>query len=307
MNGLGQALEDYMCLRRAAGYSPERLRGQLEDFVGYMGATGEAIVSVRSALAWATDPAKTTNCWSARLSAVRGFARYLKSFDDAHEVPPRGLLPPDAGRQVPYLYSPGEVAGLMGAARRLSPRLLGATMEALIGLLAATGLRPGEAYALERADVDFDAPALAVRAYKAGGSRLIPLHPSSAHALRAYGEERDQLLAGPGGPRFFVFRQGEGHSRFRAPAVFAHLLADAAVAAPPGRRRPRLYDLRHSFAVATLATWHGEGADVGPRLPVLSAYMGHKKPKETYWYLESAPELMALVARRLERSLGEAP
>ena len=73
---------------------------------------------------------------------------------------------------------------------------------------------------------------------------------------------------------------------------------------PPGRRRPRLYDLRHSFAVATLISWHAEGADVQARLPVLSTWMGHVKPSSTYWYLQAAPELLAVTAVRLERYLG---
>jgi integrase/recombinase XerD len=63
-----------------------------------------------------------------------------------------------------------------------------------------------------------------------------------------------------------------------------------------------LGDLRHTFAVATLLAWHQEGLDVQRQLPVLSAYLGHVNPRQTFWYLEATPELMALVAERLERS-----
>jgi integrase/recombinase XerD len=299
MSALAGSLEGYIALRRASGYRPEPARKLLEGFVTYLEARGEATVSVDAALAWATDPAKSPNSCAGRLTAVRGFARYLRSFDDAHQVPPRSLLPLGGQRRVPYLFSPAEVVALMGAARRLVPRPFGAAMETLIGLLATTGLRPGEAYALGRGDVDFEAPAVAVGAYKPGGCRILPLHPSAAEALRSYASERDKAL--PGSAKFFAFC-GE-----RPGATFSHLLEHAGVAAPPGRRLPRLYDLRHSFAVSTLVTWYGQGADVRPRLAVLSAYMGHKKPKETYWYLQAAPELMALAARRLELSLGEAP
>src|ERR1035441_3008074 len=75
----------------------------------------------------------------------------------------------------------------------------------------------------------------------------------------------------------------------------------------PGLRRPRLYDLRHSFAVATLASWHAEGADAQARLPALPAYLGHVKPSSTYWYLQAAPELLAAAAARLECFLGDQP
>jgi len=299
MSALAGSLEGYIALRRASGYQPEPARKLLEGFVAYLEARGEQTVSVDAALAWAADPAKSPSSCAERLTAVRGFARYLRSFDDAHQVPPRSLLPLGGQRRVPYLLSPAEVVTLMGAARRLVPRPFGAAMETLIGLLATTGLRPGEAYALGRGDVDFEAPAVAVGAYKPGGCRILPLHPSAAEALRSYASERDKAL--PGSAKFFAFC-GE-----RPGATFSHLLEHAGVAAPPGRRPPRLYDLRHSFAVSTLVTWYGQGADVRPRLPVLSAYMGHKKPKETYWYLQAAPELMAVAARRLERSLGETP
>jgi integrase len=299
MSALAGSLQGYIALRRASGYRPEPARKLLEGFVAYLEARGEQTVSVDAALAWAADPAKSPSSCAERLTAVRGFARYLRSFDDAHQVPPRSLLPLGGQRRVPYRLSPAEVVTLMGAARRLVPRPFGAAMETLIGLLATTGLRPGEAYALGRGDVDFEAPAVAVGAYKPGGCRILPLHPSAAEALRSYASERDKALAGSA--KFFAFC-GE-----RPGATFSHLLEHAGVAAPPGRRPPRLYDLRHSFAVSTLVSWYGQGADVRPRLPVLSAYMGHKKPKETYWYLQAAPELMALAARRLELSLGEAP
>jgi integrase len=63
--------------------------------------------------------------------------------------------------------------------------------------------------------------------------------------------------------------------------------------------RPRIHDARHTFAVNTLLGWYREDADVQARLPLLSAYLGHAEPANTYWYLQAAPELLAEAARRL--------
>ena len=82
--------------------------------------------------------------------------------------------------------------------------------------------------------------------------------------------------------------------------TFTHLLRGAGIVVPPGVRRPRLHDLRHTFTVATLLAWYGDGGDVAARLPLLSTYLGHVDPKSTYWYLQATPELLAAAADRLE-------
>jgi integrase/recombinase XerD len=82
------------------------------------------------------------------------------------------------------------------------------------------------------------------------------------------------------------------------------LITSAGIAAPPGRRAPRLHDLRHTFAVATLLDWYRDGGNVQARLPLLSTWLGHIDPKSTYWYLQAVPELLALPAGRLEQADG---
>jgi integrase/recombinase XerD len=98
---------------------------------------------------------------------------------------------------------------------------------------------------------------------------------------------------------FFFGRTGGRIRPAEAITAFRRLCSAAEIAAPPGRRAPRLYDFRHRFAVQTLFDWHRAGVDVGRQLPVLSAYLGHLAPANTYWYLEATPELFELVAARL--------
>lgn len=83
------------------------------------------------------------------------------------------------------------------------------------------------------------------------------------------------------------------------------MLKTAAITAPAGTAKPRLYDLRHTFAVTTTANWYATGADVAHLLPALSTYLGHISPATTYWYLHACPQLMTEAAKRLEASWEE--
>lgn len=144
-------------------------------------------MTIEAALRWATIPTGTSRSWHAqRLGVVRGFARHLQAIDGCCEVPPPELLAFPKGRAQPYLYSQAEIASLMDAARALVPELRAATYEAVIGLLATTGMRGGEAIRLDRSDVDLGGGMVTVVSSKFGRTRLLPLHPSTAGALDAY-------------------------------------------------------------------------------------------------------------------------
>jgi integrase/recombinase XerD len=307
VTGLDRAVQDYLALRRSLGYQLRQESRLLASLSGYLQARGLDRVTVWAALGWATRPGAASPAWHAkRLAAIRGFAAYLATINPASEVVPRGLLPGRTSRTTPYLYSPAQIQALMAAARQLACPLRAATFETFIGLMAATGLRTGEAMALDRADTDLGDGVLTIRCSKLGKSRLVPLHPTATAALASYAARRDQLCPHPGTAAFFVSGAGTRLNHTNASTTFAGLLAAAGIAAE-GRRRPRLYDLRHSFAVATLAGWHAQGADTQARLPVLSTYLGHVEPSSTYWYLQAAPELLSAAAARLERFLGDQP
>jgi hypothetical protein len=155
---LRRALGDYLRLRRALGYRlarPEKLLGQFLDYLEQVDAEG---VTVEHALAWARLPADgSPGWWAHRLSTVRGFATYLRTLDPATEVPPIDLLPARRQRATPYLYSEDDIAALIAAAASLRTAFRQATYQTLIGLLAVTGMRIGEAIALDRGDVDLTA------------------------------------------------------------------------------------------------------------------------------------------------------
>ncbi len=211
MSPLATTLDDYLALRRSLGYKLERPGEVLAGFVAWLDTQGAAHVTVNLALAWATRSADASDRWrEAQLGAVRCFARYAQALDPAHEVPPGWLLPSGRRRPAPYLYSDDEVARLLAGARELRSPLRAATVTTIIGLLAVSGIRVGEALRLDRVDVDVDACTLAVRNSKAGKSRVVPLHASTICALGTYGARRDELCPSPT-TALFVDGFGNGH------------------------------------------------------------------------------------------------
>jgi site-specific recombinase XerD len=195
MIALRGALADYLQIRRALGYKLERAEKLLLQYLGYLDVLGAEKVTIESAVAWATLPAagKDAHWWAFRLSVVRGFARYLHALDDEQEIPPADVLPNRAHRAIPYLYSQEEIAALMDATSSLRGELRQATYRTLIGLLAVTGMRVGEAIGLDNDDVDLRQGILTVRGTKFGKSRELPLHATTVDALRAYLRRRDRL------------------------------------------------------------------------------------------------------------------
>ena len=288
-------------MRRALGFKLESHGPRLMSFVRFCEDRGAAAVTTDLAVEWATTTARGSDheaYQARRLDVVRIFARHLQPLDPATEVPPEDVLDRRQWRIPPYLYSPREVTALMAAARTLQPAFRAVTWRTLIGLLAVTGMRQGEACRLGRGDVDLNAEAVTIADSKFGKSRMVFLHPTTAAALRAYSRTRDEAF--PQAPAFLVNSLGRPLDRHNTPKTFATLVTAAGIEAPPGQRAPRLHDLRHVFTVATLLDWYRDGGDVQARLPVLSTWLGHIDPKSTYWYLSAVPELLALAAARLE-------
>jgi integrase len=190
----------------------------------------------------------------------------------------------------------------MAAAARLTPPLRAATWQALIGLLAVTGMRKSEACHLDRDQVDLDAGVLVITDAKFGKSRQLFLHPSAVAALRDYENCRDHWCPAPAAPSFFISTRGTRLDAHNIQRTFTELASSAGICAPPGRRHPRLHDLRHSFTVVSLLDLYRDGGDVQARLPLLSTWLGHVDPKSTYWYLQAVPQLLALAAGRLEQA-----
>jgi integrase/recombinase XerD len=305
MSPLRQALADYLAVRRSLGYKLARAEQLLAQFITYLEDAGASTVTAADALTWATLPAGTPWWHAQRLSMVRAFAAHLRTIDPATEIPPADLIPARRPRATPYLYSTAEVTALIAAAASLRSPLRAATYQTLIGLLAVTGMRVGEAIRLDRADFDPSVGVLTIRGSKFGKSRLVPLHPTATAALRGYLRLRDRLHPGPSDPAVFISPAGTRLLYCNVHATWRQLARAAGLRPRSPQCRPRPHDLRHSFAVASLLDAYAAGQDGQARLALLSTYLGHVNPAATYWYLSAAPELLALAGQRLEEHLRE--
>lgn len=301
MNPLRDALADYLSIRRAMGYKLERAGKLLGQFVDYLDDAEIATVTVEHALAWSMLPADASvNWWAHRLSVVRGFASYLSTVDPATQVPPTDLLPCQHKRAIPYLYSDDDLAALLAATDMLSTPLRTATYRTLLGLLSVTGMRIGEAIRLDRSDVDQRSGLLVVRSTKFGKDRQIPLHPTTMQELTGYLSRRDRFCPHPDTTAVFISTAGTRLRYCNVNWTFLKLVDRARLTPRSASCRPRIHDLRHTFAVNTVLDGYRAGADVHARLPLLSTYLGHVHPANTYWYLSAAPELLALAGQRLD-------
>jgi integrase len=309
MSTLRADVTDYLATRRAMGFKADGLRKLLLSFVTFCEAHGASHVRNDLAVAWATTPIKvpvTDALIARRMDAVRIFARHQHALDPATQIPPDGIGNRRYQPREPNVFTEAQVLALMAGADTLTPPFKARTWRTLIGLLAATGMRPGEACHLSVDDVDLTNGVIQVLETKFGKSRLVFLHPTTATVLRDYLRVRRDWVGTTARacPAFFVNSRRAPINPDKLGVTFNQVVAAAGITTQPGHRPPRLHDLRHSFTVSTILGWYRDGHDVQARLPLLSTWLGHVDPASTYWYLHAVPELLAHAADRLEPHAG---
>lgn len=309
MTVLAEHLDNYLRLRRTLGHKLADAHRLLPRFVTYLDARDAEFVTIEAALGWALErevPAGSV-VPADRMMLVRGFARYLSGIDPRTEVPPAGTIRHPRRWRRPFIYTDNDVLAMIEHAQAVIPQpLRSATYQTLIGLLATTGLRIGEALRLDRRDLDASEGVLRIRESKFGKSRLVPLDASAVDALGRYDHTRQRLLPDPSTDSLFVSLRG---TRVIYETVWPthRMLCDSAGVAAGSTVIPRIHDHRHSFAVKTLLCWYQQGVDVPSRISWLSTYLGHREPRYTYHYLSAAPDLLAHAARLLNDAQAVRP
>ncbi len=290
---LSRDIDHYLSIRRAAGFQLKTQAGLLHDFGRYATARGETHVCRQTAIDWAgraPSPYQRDN----RLATVRSFADHARAEDPRHEAVPRHVFAGRRRRPIPFIFSADEIRQLLEATIRLRPRnsLRPHTYRTLFGLLAVTGLRISEAMHLRLDDVGPDG--LLVRMTKFRKSRQIPLHPSVYDALQAYLVLRNARARDD--DHVFVSDTGQPLTYAMINGTFHYLLGLIHYDPHPDAVRPRIHDLRHSFAVRSLESCHGNADEVARHTLALSTYLGHAHVSDTYWYLQATPRLMRDIA-----------
>lgn len=316
MKALRKSVRDYLQLRRGLGFKLDVAEVRLGEFLEFLQAKKTSHITTKLALEFATQKSQWTPATQAgRLTVVRGFARFHRTYDPATEVPPGGLLSTAYRPAPPYLYSETEILQLLEGAKAYpawrrypGPRwrhFQAWTFYCIFGLLAVSGMRIGEVLNLQDRDLDWSQGLLTIRHAKFGKSRLVPLHPSTIKALRTFVHHRDrffeQLHPRPELSHFFVSSRGTRLFLTHVEKVFLIISRRIGLRAQGARNGPRLHHLRHRFAIQTLLRWYRADEKAEPLLPVLSTFLGHAGVTNTYWYLRCTPELMAAASDLLER------
>jgi integrase/recombinase XerD len=292
-----QALDSYLAVRRAAGFRLNKVETFLRSFVRF--SEGQAHISAQAAIEWAREGSSPPQR-SFRIKTVAAFARYLSAEDSRHEIPPDDHFGGyQIRRRIPFIFTIADVDRLVEAASLIgSPgSLLRHTYSSLFALLSITGMRVSEALALRFEDVTTDG--LWVRNTKFGKTRFIPLHPTAGAGLEKYLVQR-RCVAGAESHVFISIR-GKKLAYSVVQYRFEKLIRALELHTRPGQPHPHIHDLRHSFATRALESCP-EGRDAIARHTVaLSTYLGHSDIRNTYWYLEATPTLLADIASACER------
>jgi len=298
--------KDYLAMRRKLGFALVVEGQQLLRFARYADRAGHrGPLTTDLAVRWA-ERGHGVVAAARRLDVVRRFAKHRLVFDPATQAVPDGLLGPSYRRRpTPHIYNDGEIVALLEATSALGPvgGLRPRTYVTLLGLLSSTGLRISEALRLSRKDVDLNAGIITVVETKFHKSRFVPLHPTTTRALRNYARDRDRYHRRPSSMAFFLSEKGTSLKYLKLLMTFSSLRRGLGWMQPRGQR-PRIHDLRHSFAVRRLISWHRRGGDLHHHIAALSTYLGHVRVTDTYWYFTAVPDLLAITGRRYESYSG---
>lgn len=308
MNTWMTELDNYLSFRRGLGFKLKTHDSILREFVGFLGANKAEYISAQLAIDWAQQAQSAHAAHRARrLGMARDFALYQRARDSRTEIPPHDLISSSYQRSRPYIYTEEQINKIITQAAELKRygKLRPHTYCTLFGLLAVTGMRISEIIALDNDDVDLNKGILTVRQGKYGKSRFIPLHSSTLQKLQDYDRLRKRFVTETSTKSFFISDCGARLTHWIVRATFIKLSRRTGLRGATDSHGPRIHDLRHTFAVTTLIKWQRDGVDAQQRLPLLSAYLGHAKVSDTYWYLTAVPELMGAINEHLEKFLGD--
>ena len=298
---LAAKVGDYIRLRRSLGHAFKVQAATLKAFHRFVTKnddTGPLTGNLALAFVLACDV--TPNIRARRHAVLRRFAEYLTIFEPATEVLDPQALPRSRTTPPARILDDAELARLLAAALEVtaSDSMRGRTLYTLLGLLASTGLRSGEALRLDRADVDLAGGVLEIRRTKFRKDRLVPVHSTTCAQLRSYSWERDRAFGRVASPAFFLSLRGGRLSPSGLSSAFRQARARAGLdRGHPRQLRP--HDLRHRFAITRLVASYRSGVDVQAQLPLLATYLGHVRYSDTAYYITGTAELLGLAAERV--------
>lgn len=301
---LTEDVQRYISLRRSTGFKLKESARLLADYADFAEGKGDLYVRTRTAIAWA-EQASTPDTRYRRITDVIRLARHLRAEDVRHEIPPAGVFTSHRTKFIPYIFTADELERFIDAAYDVQKdEVLPVRREiyaVLFGLIAVTGMRISEALELRLADVQPDG-ILHIRKTKFGKSRLVPLHASVSAVIDRYIELRRAVVADDD---HLFLSLGKRKIYYSVVQRVFHEILDRAGVAPGRQRRPRIHDLRHTFATRVLEQCGAGQDEIARHAVALMTYMGHSNLRYTYQYLHRTPELLTEMAHAAETLVEE--
>lgn len=297
----------YLAYRRHLGFQLDRPGSQTLSFARFADNLGhQGVLTSEIAVRWARDAASRNDpfTWARRLDVLRPFAMHLMAEEPDTTFPATSPFGSSKRRLAPHIFTSDEITAILSLAGKNRRACAAGTLmlPALIGLLASTGLRISEALGLQIGDFDLQGAHIVVRQAKYGRQRIVALHPTTVTALHAFVEEQGRGFRCGRSDPFFKDELTGGALRYgNVRHAWSRLMLKMGIRPRGGHPFVRLHDLRHTFICRRLIEWQANGADIDGAMMMLSTYVGHANLRDTYWYIESVPELMALAGRRFEQ------
>lgn len=307
MNKITSLVESYLSYKQNLGFQLRSEAVCLRAFARYTEELGYAGTLTRKIVfQWCERDNPSLLTKGRRFEPITGLARYVNAFDPKSEAMPKLPYGNPHKRVTPHIYTLGETLSLMDKCKSLySPDGIRAlTMQTVIGLLWATGLRTSELVNLTTDDVNLDDNFIMVRKSKFNKDRVIPIAEDVSLQLRYYRTRVSRISDKANRRTEFFLSTGGRSTNLRALEYAFQKIRDDVDVSDSGYAHARLYDFRHTFATRTIRRWYEQGEDVNSKLYLLATYMGHAHPDETYWYLSSTPELMRLASSKYESMYG---
>jgi integrase/recombinase XerD len=303
MTKLFKAIQEYLAMRYQLGYKLKKATGVLNGFAAYAQQKKVSRITTKIALEYAIQNRNASPpSWASRLGIIRRFALHMRFFDPLTEIPPPHLLPYSYRRNSPYIFSENDILTILRLCQTLLNPLQAKTYYTLFGLLAVTGLRPGEALNLKHDSVDMSLGIITIHDSKFHKTRKIPIHKSTTEMLQEYAKLRDQSFKAKKSPYFFINERGYGLNYGTARSAFEKICIQADLRKKGCRIG--MMNFRHTFATKTLIQCYLNDQSADLIIPILSLYLGHENPINTYWYLSATPLLLDLINARLEKKFG---
>lgn len=303
-----EAIEDYVKRKRSEGLSYRSSEWYLMAFGKRIGNIDLVSVTAREILTFLDSPKTSPDTWMAKYRLLRGFFDFWLARGEIYALP----MPAERRERqrpfVPYIYTHSEIRNLLKAVRSSQKAVRcgidALTLRTVLIFLYSTGSLIGEALRLVIEDVDLKRGSVTIHRNRYNRSRTIPIGPDLKNVLGEYLVSRRRQDTT--NQQFFLNKRGETLKTSNVEGTFERLRRVAGI----GRHdessyQPRMYDLRHTFAVHRIAGWIKHGADLNRMLPALSVYMGLTGLGTTEKYLTLTPDRFRTQLLKLSPKRGK--